>query len=352
MSDDDDPIRRRIAILTDAELRAALGPERDQWQPEALEIAREELGRRSAALEVAGQASALTVAGQARALAARTVPVGLAGARWVDVTCDHCAVEWRCRTDLVATGDQERPIVAADAGAPCPCCGHYQRAAVERMRARHHEWKASAGVIALLIGGAGAFVGWGIALLIAPSAEATIVAAACTAVAAGGIGLLASRLRAQRRFDPNADAAARVQLEGTEASQALTRERYDQLARGEQIKRPQATPSEGVRRLRVACELLGQALTQSKRRDPLEIADAAALAELAETEVAQACVALGLSAPPAEPQPKLPGAFRASVLVLIAELRLATLRGWMKRKLARVEKLLAELEAPAASPYR
>lgn len=44
--DDSDPIRRRMVSLKDEELLRILGPDADDWQPEAQDLAREELQRR------------------------------------------------------------------------------------------------------------------------------------------------------------------------------------------------------------------------------------------------------------------------------------------------------------------
>lgn len=46
MSAADEPIRRRMMGLSDDELRRAVTVEADDWQPEALAVAREELARR------------------------------------------------------------------------------------------------------------------------------------------------------------------------------------------------------------------------------------------------------------------------------------------------------------------
>jgi hypothetical protein len=46
MDEADDPIRRRMSQLSDDELRLAVTVEQDQWQPEAIRIAREELVHR------------------------------------------------------------------------------------------------------------------------------------------------------------------------------------------------------------------------------------------------------------------------------------------------------------------
>jgi hypothetical protein len=44
--DDDAPIRQRMSILTDHELQRVVTVEADQWQPRAIELAREEILRR------------------------------------------------------------------------------------------------------------------------------------------------------------------------------------------------------------------------------------------------------------------------------------------------------------------
>ena len=43
---DEDPIRQRMAILTKEELLRVVTVEKDDWQPEALEVAQEEIRRR------------------------------------------------------------------------------------------------------------------------------------------------------------------------------------------------------------------------------------------------------------------------------------------------------------------
>jgi hypothetical protein len=44
--DDDAPIRARMSILTDYELQRVVTVDADQWQPRAVELAREEIARR------------------------------------------------------------------------------------------------------------------------------------------------------------------------------------------------------------------------------------------------------------------------------------------------------------------
>jgi hypothetical protein len=44
---DDDPIRRRMMSLSDEELRRVVTVEADDWQPEAIAIARQEMERRT-----------------------------------------------------------------------------------------------------------------------------------------------------------------------------------------------------------------------------------------------------------------------------------------------------------------
>lgn len=57
--EEEDRIRRRMMALSDDDLRRVVGAERDDWRPEALAVARQELSRRG--IHDAEDAQALTV---------------------------------------------------------------------------------------------------------------------------------------------------------------------------------------------------------------------------------------------------------------------------------------------------
>jgi hypothetical protein len=217
------------------------------------------------------------------------------------------------------------------------------------MRKRHHEWLAGAGAVSLILGGAAGLTLLGMGL---PSSIALACGGIALVLIGCGTGAFVLRRRMQRQLAPNAEAAARILLDGASESRVLTRERYEELLRAELLRLPSGVHAEVDEKLRVARELLDRALAQSKVRDARQIAEAASLVQLADAELHAACSALGVPPPAEEKQPPLPHGFGASVATVLAEQRLSDVRAWMERRRALVEQQLAALADQPRQPYR
>lgn len=151
---------------------------------------------------------------------------------WQPTECERCRVEWAFRVRLSGRGRGESPYGLDDAGAerrakeralaalqddrrfvaesgllrniPCPGCGWYQSAMVDRMRAAHGGSWGAVGAACIAIGTL--LVLRGLTDGERLSAGSTWLVCGLLPIA-GGIASLVWRRQLQRRYDPNASVA-------------------------------------------------------------------------------------------------------------------------------------------------
>jgi hypothetical protein len=165
------------------------------------------------------------------------------GARWQIVTCDHCSAEFAFRVEERGYGHGRSPYFLDEHGAsaratsrakqdlarrlhaaicdrPCPHCGRFQAAMVERLRARQHSHLGTIGFWLLAFA---AFCGL-------PSLLGSVVCMVLSASAASsGVACYVYRRRLRARFDPNSDADRRAGREHEVVGGLISRVRYESL---------------------------------------------------------------------------------------------------------------------------
>jgi hypothetical protein len=165
------------------------------------------------------------------------------GTRWQIVTCDHCSAEFAFRMEERGYGHARSPYFLDENGAssratsraerdlarrldtaicdrPCPHCGHFQSAMVERLRARQHPHLGTLGFWLLAFAtfcGLLSLLGSVVCMMLSASA------------AIGGVASYLYRRRLRARFDPNSDADARAGREHEVVGGLISRVRYDSL---------------------------------------------------------------------------------------------------------------------------
>jgi hypothetical protein len=129
-------------------------------------------------------------------------------ARWIPTVCDHCTAEF-----AYTVGDR-----------PCPRCGSYQHATVERWRRQlRHPGLSIAATSLLLVG----------AIFWVFSSRHPLLEVLGVMLCLGGATFVRYRRQLVRRFDPNRDAHLRAGREHHALDGIISRARYDTLDAGQ-----------------------------------------------------------------------------------------------------------------------